>query len=117
MRAGRSSILNFSIGPAPDLPARRRAHVSSTPQASGVTRPRPVTTTLRMIEALAPLESGLRLVDVLDSVAHGHNGLGGIVGNFNSEFFLEGHDEFDGVEAVGSEIFDEGRAVRDLVGI
>src|SRR5580698_2099392 len=33
---------------APDLPARSAAQLSSTPQASGVTRPRPVTTTRRI---------------------------------------------------------------------
>ena len=36
------------IGPAPDLPASRRSHVASTPDASGVTIPSPVTTTLRI---------------------------------------------------------------------
>jgi len=33
---------------APDWPARSRAHVSSTPEASGETNPIPVTTTRRM---------------------------------------------------------------------
>ncbi len=33
-----------------DFPASRRDHVSSAPQASGVTRPIPVTTTLRILE-------------------------------------------------------------------
>jgi hypothetical protein len=36
------------IGPAPDCPASKRLQVSSTPQASGVTMPRPVTTTRRI---------------------------------------------------------------------
>ncbi len=39
---------NRVIGPAPDCPSSRRDQVSSTPQASGVTIPNPVTTTLRM---------------------------------------------------------------------
>src|SRR5471032_3377527 len=45
---GRSSTLNLVMALAPDCPASRRDQVSSTPQASGVTRPRPVTTTLRI---------------------------------------------------------------------
>jgi hypothetical protein len=36
------------IGPAPDRPAISRDQVSSTPQASGVTIPNPVTTTRRI---------------------------------------------------------------------
>ena len=44
------------IGPAPDCPSRSRVQVSSTPEASGVTIPSPVTTTLRM--ALLPVFDG-----------------------------------------------------------
>ena len=33
---------------APDLPASNAVQLSSTPQASGVTSPKPVTTTLRI---------------------------------------------------------------------
>ncbi|GAB1363713.1 hypothetical protein MASR1M32_29490 [Rhodobacter sp.] len=52
------------IGPAPDCPSRRRLQVSSTPQASGVTIPRPVTTTRRIW--LSP-----RLIKGIQRVIHG----------------------------------------------
>jgi hypothetical protein len=42
-------VSNRVIAPAPDWPAISRDQVSSTPQASGVTIPRPVTTTLRIL--------------------------------------------------------------------
>ena len=45
--AGRSSTSKRSIGRMPDWPAISRRHMTSTPQPSGVTRPRPVTTTRR----------------------------------------------------------------------
>ena len=57
------------------------------------------------------------LVDVLDGVADGDDGLRRVVGNFDAEFLFERHDQLDGVEAVGAQIFDEGRGVGDLVGI
>jgi len=36
---------NLVIGPAPDMPARRQDQLSSTVFPTGVTSPRPVTTT------------------------------------------------------------------------
>src|SRR5690242_3899212 len=48
IRVARSSVRNLVMALAPDFPARSAAQLSSTPQASGVTRPRPVTTTRRM---------------------------------------------------------------------
>src|SRR6266436_4723 len=105
----RSSTLNLVMGLAPDCPARRRDQVSSTPQASGVTRPRPVTTTLRIGSTNPGAGSGgVRFVDILDGVSHRHNGLGRVVGNFNAEFLFERHHQFNGIEAVGAQIFDEG---------
>ena len=52
-RQGRALASKRVIGPAPDWPARSRDQVSSTPQASGVTRPSPVITT-RLMTALLP---------------------------------------------------------------
>src|SRR5271154_2208320 len=46
---GRSETSKFSMRAIPLSPARSRCHVGSTPQASGVTMPRPVTTT-RLID-------------------------------------------------------------------
>ena len=39
---------------------------------------------------------------------------GGVVGDFDVEFFFEGHDQFDVVEAVGAQIVDEGGLFGDL---
>src|SRR5690349_2469707 len=115
---GRSSTLNRVMGLAPECPANRRDQVSSTPQASGVTRPRPVTTTLRIgFKSLSPESGGVRFVDILDGVSHRHNGLSRVVGNLNAEFLFERHHQFNGIEAVGAQIFDEGCGVRDLVGV
>src|SRR6185312_8326741 len=108
----RSSVLNLVMRLAPDLPASRATQLSSTPQASGVTRPRPVTTTRRM-----RWKSGVGFIDVFDRVADRHNGFGGIIGNLDAELFFERHHQLDGVEAVGAQIFNEGRIVGDLVGI
>jgi hypothetical protein len=36
--------------------------------------------------------------------------LGRVVGDLDAEFFLEGHHQLDGVEAVGAQIVDEARA-------
>ena len=109
--------MNCVIGARAGFAGEQRDHVSSTPQASGVTRPRPVTTTLRIAEATALTLSALRFVDVFDGVADGHDGFRRVVGDFDAEFFFERHDQLDRVEAVGAQIFDEGRVVGDLVGI
>src|SRR6185312_14329945 len=108
----RSSVLNLVIGLAPDFPARRADQLSSTPHASGVTKPSPVTTTRRIGR-----KSGVGFVDILDRVADRHDGFRRVVGNLDAEFFFERHDQLDGVEAVGAQVFNEGRIFGDLVGI
>ena len=60
---------------------------------------------------------GVRLVDIFDRVTDGDDGFCCVIGNLNAEFLFERHDQFDGIEAVGAQIFDEGRIVRDLVGV
>ncbi|ACM26047.1 acyl carrier protein [Rhizobium rhizogenes K84] len=40
-----------------------------------------------------------------------------VIGNFNAEFFFEGHDQFDGVERVSAEVVDEASAFNNLVGV
>ena len=52
---GRSSTLNVVIGFAPDRPASSLDQDSETPEASGVTSPSPVMTTLRIPEAAASI--------------------------------------------------------------
>ncbi len=61
--------------------------------------------------------SGLVLVDIVDRILDGRDLLGGVVGNLDPEFLLEGHDQLDDVEAVRAEIVDEARFLGDLVGL
>src|SRR4029079_7510140 len=122
---GRSETSKCSTLRAPLWPLMSRCHVASTPQASGVTIPIPVMTT-RFISRLrrgndgayaprhrakcrratislrsrgCPRSAFCVLLEKLDRVAHGQNGLGCIVGNLAAEFFFKGHHELDGVEA------------------
>src|SRR5262245_53106147 len=57
------------------------------------------------------------LLEIFDGVTDGEDGLRGIVGNFATELFLEGHDELDGVEAVRPEVVYEACCLSDLVGL
>src|SRR5918998_2003299 len=50
--------------------------------------------------------SAMRL-DEADGVFDRHDLLGGVVGNFATELFLESHDQLDGVEAVRPQIVNE----------
>src|SRR5688572_16122109 len=56
---------------------------------------------------LTPGGSALLAGDVGDHVTHGLELFGFLVGHFDVEFLFESHDEFDGVERVRAEIFDE----------
>src|ERR1700730_4473324 len=131
---------------APLSPSRRRRQLASTPQASGVTMPSPVTTT-RLIgssRASRPIsyfpdacarQGNVRFsatgsgsaenggssalggfLEELDGVADRQDGLGGIIGNLAAEFLLERHDEFHRVETVGTEIIDETGVLGHLLG-
>src|ERR1700677_3585038 len=137
----RSETSNVSIFLAPLSLLRIRFHVGSTPQPSGDTMPRPVTTTrlisntpahdsrpttitrwtacprpvrLRQYRAGA---SALRvLFEKFCRVADGQDRLRGIVGNFTAEFFFKRHHELDGIEAVGAEVVNEARVVDHFFG-
>ena len=58
---GRSETLKFSTLAAPDLLAMSRRHVGSTPQANGLTMPRPVTTTRFMRSIFVPRQFAARV--------------------------------------------------------
>src|SRR3954466_6683742 len=130
----------WGIGPAPLFDARMFFQVVSTSAPSGVTRPRPVTTTRRMFSIFSsktnglPIGSGSRLcrhtalqggrqrtrsalvlVDIVDRVVNGRDLLRGVVRDLDPELFLESHHQLDDVEAVGAEIVDEARVLRHLV--
>src|SRR5262245_9882522 len=102
----------------PDSAAIRRRQLVSTPSPSGVTMPIPVTTTrliIRLPSRRNRRRSGLGVaLDEADGVADRLDLLGGVVGNLDAELFLEGHHEFDRVEAVGAEIVDELRIFLHL---
>src|SRR5262249_38374406 len=51
-----------------------------------------------------------------NGVADRQDGLGSVIGDLTTEFFLERHDEFNRVEAVGPEIVDEARVLSHLFG-
>src|SRR5438132_1075025 len=111
-----SDASNLVIVPMPLLPALSAAQLTSVPMPSDDTRPMPVMTTRRLLTMLlrAPqvllLGLGVRL-DVLDGFLDARDLLGVLVGNLAPELLLEGHDELDGVERVGTQIVYE-RGVR-----
>src|SRR5438105_10582243 len=92
---------NFVIGAAPGVPARSALQVESTSVPTGVTRPRPVTTT-RCAKLLSDL-----LVQVVHRVTDGAELFGVLVGDVDVELLLEGHHELHRVQAVGAEVFHE----------
>src|SRR5215469_3033557 len=143
MRHFWSLASNLVIGPAPLFDARIFFQLVSTSPPSGVTRPRPVTTTRRIIYTPVnptktnglPLCSGNRscrlsrrnsaarsvprsalvLVDIVDRVANRRDLLRGVVRDLDPEFLFEGHDKLDNVEAVSAEIVNEARVFGHLV--
>src|SRR5947208_8270768 len=100
------------IGPAPDRPAMRPSQVLWTLVPSGVTVPRPVIATRRRIRLFPHL-----LVQVLQRLPYRAQLLGLLVGDVDVEFLLEGHDQFDGIEAVSAQILHEARVGRELVAL
>src|SRR5688572_24115287 len=78
---------NFLIGAAPGVPASKADQVASTSFPTGVTSPRPVTTT-RRVNLLPDL-----LVEIIHRIAHGAKLLRVLVGDVDVELLLEGHDQ------------------------
>src|SRR6266550_7509337 len=89
---------NLVIGAAPGVPARSAFQVDSTSVPTGVTRPRPVTTT-RCGKLLPDL-----LVQVIHRVAHGAELLRVLVRNVDVELLLERHHRLHRVQAVRAEL-------------
>jgi hypothetical protein len=60
--------------------------------------------------------SGARsvLLQEFYGVADRENVLSGVIRNFAAEFFFEGHNQFDSVQAVGTEVIDERRIVSNF---
>src|SRR5882672_899709 len=99
----------------PDWPASSPFQVGSVPSPRGDTIPTPVIITLRFSATSVVPAPGRRLLlafvrvllDVVDGFLHSRDLLGVLVGDLDAELLLEGHDQLDGVEAVGAEVVDE----------
>src|SRR5687767_5225773 len=109
----KSLASNSVIGAIPLLPATSAPQVSSRPMPSGVTRPMPVTTTLRALMISPPRLRGRVRLDVLDGVLDRADLLGVLVGDLDREGLLEGEHELDHRERVGLEIVRERRLGTD----
>src|SRR3569833_3198741 len=114
-----SSTWKSSMRLAPLLLARMFAQVVSTPHPRGVTAPIPVTTTRRSsIDVPFPsTRSADGLGEVTDGITEGLDRLGGVIGDFDGEFFFEGHHQLDLVEGIGAQVVDEAGLVGHLLGI
>src|SRR5258708_7583920 len=137
----RSETSNVSIFLAPLSLLRIRFQVGSTPQPSGDTMPRPVTTTrlisstpahnsrpttrnrwtarprpVRLRQHRAGASAFCVLFEKFCGVADRQNRFRGIVGNFATEFFFKRHHQLDGIEAVGAEVVNEARVVDHFFG-
>src|SRR5467141_4758753 len=77
---------NRVIGPAPERPAMRPSQVLETLVPRGVTNPRPVIATRRLMRLFPHL-----LVEVLQRLSHRTQLLGFLVRDVDVEFLLEGH--------------------------
>src|SRR5512135_3303760 len=111
----------------PLWPPTRACQFLSVPVPRGETRPMPVTTTRRSgffsllmrrtIRRCAERGGALLGVphDIVDGLADRGQLLGLVVGDIQPELLLEGHDQLDGVQGVGTEIVDEGRVLGDLL--
>src|SRR5262245_12554440 len=107
----KSLVSKSVMGAMPDVPAVTAVHVSSTPIASGVTSPIPVTTTLRAFM----LRLRVRL-DVFDRVFHGLDLLGVLVGDLDAEVLFERQHQLDHRQRVGFQIVGEGSLRTHLLG-
>src|SRR6266403_1046688 len=141
IRLVRSETSNVSIFLAPLSLLRIRFQVGSTPQPSGDTMPRPVTTTrlisstpahdsrpttrnrwtarprpVRLCQRHAGTSAFCVLFEKFCGVADRQDRFRGIVGNFATELFFKRHHEFDGIEAVGAEVVNEARVVDHFFG-
>src|SRR5713226_9458917 len=103
---------NRVIGPAPERPAIRPSQVLRTSVPRGVTNPRPVIATRRVMRSFPHL-----LVQVLQRLSHGSQLLGFLVRNIDVEFLLEGHYQLHRVEAIRAQVLHEARFGGELVAL
>src|SRR6266849_3247149 len=103
---------NRVLGPAPERPAIRPSQVLRTSVPRGVTNPRPVIATRRVMRSFPHL-----LVQVLQRLSHGSQLLGFLVRNIDVEFLLEGHYQLHRVEAIRAQVLHEARFGGELVAL
>src|SRR5881296_1981257 len=103
---------NRVIGPAPERPATRPSQVLCTSVPRGVTNPRPVIATRRVMRLFPHL-----LVKVLQRLSHRTQLFGFLVRDVDVEFLLEGHYQLHRVEAVRAQVLHEARNGGQLVAL
>src|ERR1019366_9008314 len=99
MRQLNSVASNDVMVSIPFAPFLMASQTVSVPMPTEVTRPTPVTTTLRCKRDSSGLPGKLLLLgfDVIDGVLDGANLLGIFVGDIEVERFLERHHQFNDV--------------------
>jgi hypothetical protein len=56
-------------------------------------------------------------IDIFNGVGNGADLLGGVIGYFYAKLLLEGHNQFNDVEAVRTKIVNEAGVFSDLIGL
>jgi hypothetical protein len=77
----------------------------------------PVRRTGETLEMRRAESGGSVFLDVFDNVSYALEFLGFLIRDFDGELFLKGHDEFHGIQGVGTEVFDEAGTKDDLLSI
>jgi hypothetical protein len=58
-----------------------------------------------------------RFLEKPDRIPDGDDRFGRIIRDFDTEFFFEGHDEFDRIERISAKVFNKIGIVDDLIGV
>src|SRR5580692_1509719 len=114
MRQAKAVASNCSIREIPFRASRMALQLSSVPMPSGLSRPTPVTTTLRDNDGSRLAPGGLLLLLVLDVVGgvfYGGDLFGVFIRDINVERFFKGHDQLHDIERVRAKIIHEGGVV------
>src|SRR5580704_5011643 len=101
---------NCSIPEIPFRPSRMAFQLSSVPMPSGLSKPTPVTTTLRDNDGSRLAPGGLLLflvLDVVDGVFYGCDLFGVFIRDINVERFFKRHHQFHDIERVRAKIIHE----------
>src|SRR5882672_2884279 len=110
MRQAKAAASNPVMRSTPLLPPSNAGHTSAVVLPTAQIMPKPVMTTRR-----AKLLACLRmLADVVDGIRNGADLLGVFVGDLDVESLFEGHDQFHGIQRVGSQVVHERGAGSDL---